>query len=100
MRATKNKTFILFMTIAFSALIIRPTFAQSPKDTMDGSFHDDLLDHLVGKWNITSVAHGFSSTAVFEAGWVLNHQFLHFHLKGNEALPWIHMPMEIECYIS
>jgi len=75
-------------------------FAQNVGDTTGGRFHDDLLDHLVGKWNITSVAHGFSSTAVLEAEWVLNHQFLYYRFKGNEVIPWIHMPMEIECFIS
>src|SRR5450432_2852444 len=91
-----KKFYILFI----AALIYNPSFAQNAEDTTDGKFHDDLLNHLVGKWNITSVAHGFSSTAVLEAEWVLNHQFLHYHLKSNEAIPWIHMPMEIECFIS
>src|SRR3954466_15456268 len=27
-------------------------------------------------------------------------QFLHYHLKSNETIPWIHMQMEIDCYIS
>ncbi|MEJ7681795.1 MAG: hypothetical protein WKG06_28905 [Segetibacter sp.] len=91
----KQAYFLLIATIITTA-----TFAQTADDTTDHRFHDDLLDHLVGKWNITSVAHGFSSTAVFEAKWVLNHQFLHYHLKSNEVIPWIHKPMEIECFIS
>ena len=100
MYTINNKTFFLVMLIVFSALIINPTFAQNPKDTTTGSFQDDFLDHLVGKWNITSVAHGFSSTAVLEAEWVLNHQFLYYHFAGNDTIPWIHKPMEFECYIS
>jgi hypothetical protein len=91
----KQVYFILIATI-----IATTSFAQSPKDTTNGSFQDDLLDHLVGKWNITSVAHGFSSTAVLEAEWVLNHQYLHYRLKSNEVIPWIKMPMEIDCFIS
>jgi hypothetical protein len=89
---------IYFLLVA--ALFCFSSFAQNAEDITNGQFHDDLLDHLVGKWNITSVAHGFSSTAVLEAEWVLNHQFLHYHLKSNEAIPWIHMPMEIDCFIS
>ena len=76
---------IYFSFIA--ALIATTSFTQSAEDTVNGQFHDDLLDHLVGKWNITSIAHGFSSTAVLEAEWVLNHKFLHYHLKSNEAIP-------------
>ena len=89
---------VYFLIIA--TLITSITFAQTTEDTTNGQLHDDLLNHLVGKWNITSVAHGFSSTAVLEAEWVLNHQFLHYHLKSNEAIPWIHMQMEIDCFIS
>lgn len=100
MRTIKTKTFILIILIAFSALITSPIFAQNAKDTTNGSFQDDFLDHLVGKWNITSVAHGFSSTATLEAEWVLNHQYLHYRLKSNEVIPWIKMQMEIDCFIS
>ena len=89
---------VYFLIIATLITII--SFAQDAGDTTNGQLHDDLLNHLVGKWNITSVAHGFSSTAVLEAEWVLNHQFLHYHLKSNEAIPWIHMQMEIDCFIS
>ncbi len=89
---------IYFLIIA--TLITSITFAQTTEDTTNTQLHDDLLNHLVGKWNITSVAHGFSSTAVLEAEWVLNHQFLHYHLKSNEVIPWIHMQMEIDCFIS
>jgi hypothetical protein len=98
MNVTKNLAAIILTTLL--TLFVSNSFAQNVEDTADRRFHDDLLDHLVGKWNITSVAHGFSSTAVLDAEWVLNHQFLHYHLKSNEAIPWIHMPMEIDCFIS
>jgi len=35
-------------------------------DATDIGFQDDLLDHLVGKWNVTSIAHGDLSNAVIE----------------------------------
>jgi len=89
---------VYFLIIA--TLITGTTFAQNAADSTNGQLHDDLLNHLVGKWNITSVAHGFSSTAVLEAEWVLNHQFLHHRFKSNEVIPWINMPMEIDCFIS
>ena len=89
-----------FYFLCIAVFITLSSFAQDAEDTINRQFQDDLLNHLVGKWNVTSVAHGFSSTAVLEATWVLNHQFLHYHFKGNEVIPWIHMPMEIDCFIS
>ena len=96
----KNKAFVSVMLIAFLTILKSSSFAQNSGDTIKGQFHDDLLDHLVGKWNVTSIAHGFSSTAVIEAEWVLNHQFLHYRFKGNDTIPWLHVPMEFECFIS
>ena len=83
-----------------AAFITISSFAQNTEDTIDRQLHDDLLDHLVGKWNITSVAHGFSSTAVLEAEWVLSHQHLHIHLRSNEVIPWIHEQMVFDYFIS
>jgi hypothetical protein len=100
MTMTKNKTFISIMLIVLSAFFTSPTFAQATKDSADGRFHDDLLDHLVGNWKVTSVAHDFSSTGNINSAWVLNHQYLHIHFKGNEIIPWWHMPMEYEEFIG
>jgi hypothetical protein len=91
-----KKLFFLLLVISITNTII----AQNTKDSADGRFHDDLLDHLVGTWNATSVAHDFSSTGVITAGWVLNHQFFHLHFKGNDTIPWWHMPMEFEEYFG
>ena len=70
-----------------SALITTATFAQNTEDTTDHRFHDDLLDHLVGNWHDTAIAHGHMFTSEVEASWVLNHQYLLIHLKGNEVVP-------------
>src|SRR6185312_3858112 len=59
-----------------------------------------LLHHLVGKWNVISVAHGSPFTSVLEAKWVLNHQFLFIHLKSHEIIPWWHVQMEYDEYIG
>ena len=76
------------------------SFAQNAEDTTDGRFHDDLLDHLEGKWDVSSIAHGFSSTATIEAHWILNHQHMHLHFKGDEVIPWIGTPMEFDYFIG
>jgi hypothetical protein len=82
------------------ALTAIQTLAQNAGDTTNRQFHDDLLDHLVGKWKITSNAHGSPFTSVLDAKWVLNHQYLHVHLKSNEIIPWWHVQMEYDEYVG
>ena len=74
--------------------------AQNKTDTADRRFHDDLLDHLIGTWNVKSVAHGFTSTASITAEWILDHQHMHMHFKGNDIIPWIGGPMEFDYFIG
>jgi hypothetical protein len=55
-----------------------------PDETIeiDGPNHplkDNLLDQLVGKWNVTGNIAGQSIKHFCEADWVLNHQFLRVH---------------------
>ncbi len=87
-------------TLLTAMVISQLTFAQSSGDTLNHTFQDDLLNHLVGKWKVTSVAHGFSSTAVIEATWVYNHQHLQLHFKGNDTIPWIGVPMEFDYFVG
>ncbi len=94
------KIIVLIMLTGLITVIATPSSAQSAEDTTDGRFHDDLLNHLVGKWNVTSIAHGKPFTAVVEVDWVMNHQYLHIHLKSNEIVPWFHVPMEFEEFIG
>jgi hypothetical protein len=89
---------IYFLLIA--VLLYVPSFAQNVKDTIDGRFHDDLLNHLVGTWGVTSTAHGSAFTADLDAKWVLNHQYLLIHLKSHEIIPWWHVQMEYYEYIG
>lgn len=90
---------VLFLLLtAFS--ITTASFAQTKEDTTDDRFHDDLLDHLVGKWHDTAVAHGSTFTSEIDASWVLNHQYLLIHLKSNEVVPWWGVQMEYYEYIG
>jgi hypothetical protein len=91
-----KQVYFLFIT----ALLYMPVFAQTAEDTTDGRFHDDLLNHLVGKWDITSIAHGSPFTSDLEAAWVMNHQHLRIHLKSHEIIPWWHVQMEYEEFIG
>ena len=98
---TKTPKMVALITLTILLTIIAATsFAQNAEDTTDGRFHDDLLNQLVGKWDVTSIAHGSPFTAVFEAGWVMNHQYLHIHFKSHEIIPWFHTQMEFEEFIG
>ncbi len=94
------KIIALIILTGLMTFIATPSFAQSAEDTTDGRFHDDLLNHLVGKWNVTSMAHGSPFTAAVEVDWVMNHQYLHIHFKSHEIVPWFHVPMEFEEFIG
>lgn len=83
-----------------SALVYITAFTQNIPDSADRRFHDDLLDHLVGEWSVTSTAHGTPFTADLSATWVLNHQYLFIHFKSHEIIPWWNMPMEYFEYIG
>jgi hypothetical protein len=93
-------------TPVFAGLIIlftffaAPSFAQNAEDTADGRFHDELLNRLVGEWNVTAIAHGSMFTSDIDAKWILNHQFFHIHLKSHEVIPWWHVQMEYEEFIG
>ncbi len=95
-----SKRIALLFFIVANVFIVVPVYAQSTEDTTGNLFHDDLLNHLVGKWYVTSFAHGSPFTATIDADWVLNHQFLHIHFKGNDVVPWFGVPMEYEEYIG
>src|SRR5882757_3782184 len=90
------KQLIFVMAMFFSTV----SYAQTAKDTTDHRFHDDLFDHLVGNWHVTAVAHDHAFTSEVEVNWVLNHQFLLFHLKTNEVVPWWGVEMEYFEYIG
>lgn len=94
----KKFAFIALMIVC--ANIPHTSFAQTVADSTDRRFHDDLLDHLVGEWNDTAVAHGSTFTSKIEASWVLNHQYLLIHLKSDEIIPWWHVQMEYYAYIG
>jgi hypothetical protein len=98
MKVLNNINSIIFLMAA--CLTTTGVFSQNPKDSTNQSFHDDLLEHLVGKWNITSFAHGNPFTGTLEAQWILHHQYLRVHYKGNEPMPSPGIPVEYEQYIG
>jgi hypothetical protein len=83
--------YILIITIFSST----SSFAQINEDTTDGRFHDELLNHFVGKWTASGVVHGllFNNLSI-DAVWMMNHQYLQIQEKGTDTVPFIKMPWE------
>ena len=84
----------LVATVAATLLAASSLFAQNNSAAVDWQFHDDLLDHLVGKWVATGIVHGNPATLNIEAEWVLEHQYLRIHEQGAENVPGMPFPFE------
>lgn len=84
----------LFLMLALCSV------AQTAVDTTDKRFHDDLLEHLVGKWDVSATVYGQKFTLDREAEWVLNHQYLRIHEKSREVIPWLKTPFERTIFIG
>ncbi|HEY4323911.1 MAG TPA: hypothetical protein VGN20_07985 [Mucilaginibacter sp.] len=95
-----TKVFATLLLVILSIIIAIPTIAQTTENPPGGQFRDDLLDHLVGKWDVTSTAHGSPFTGDLQATWVLNHQYLHIHSMSREIIPWWHVRMEYEVFVG
>src|SRR5882724_6505554 len=91
-----KKLYFLLVTTVIPFL----TFSQNVKDTTDQRFHDDLLDHLVGRWNVTGVVYGTQAKLIFQAEWILNHQFLRVYEKSEGNIPGTNFPFETFLFIG
>src|SRR4051794_18743525 len=89
-----SKAFLLIIAINLCLLMSFNSFAQTREDTTDWRFHDDLLNHLVGKWNVTGITYGEPNKETLEADWVMDHQYLRIHEKSKEIIPEINGPFE------
>jgi hypothetical protein len=100
-QTTRKTSTLSFLLIFFWLITVSAAHAQNTKDPAEGQFHDDLLDHFVGKWNVSAVAHGkiFEQTDL-ESAWVMNHQYVRIHLQGTEIVPWLGIPIEVLYFIG
>jgi hypothetical protein len=69
-----RKTILAFCCLALAS----PALAQQP------TFHDALLDSLVGHWVLTGTIGKKTTTHDVTATWVLNHQYLEFQEISRE----------------
>ena len=69
---------LILISLSGLAVCLR---AQEPLDGQSRIFHDELLENLVGDWQLTRKIGGRTAANVVKAEWVLNHQFLLIHMK-------------------
>lgn len=93
---TIPKMIILITLIVFLAPC---SFAQTAGDSTR-RFYDDLLNNLVGKWDVSAIVHGQKFTLDREAEWVMDHQYLRIHEKSREVIPWLKVPFERTIFIG
>lgn len=96
----KTLSFKALAAIVLTLCIAPITFAQVDKNGNDGRFYDDLLDHLVGKWNVSATVHGQKFTLDRQAEWVMGHQYLRIYEKSHQVIPWLKAPFERTIFIG
>lgn len=79
------KTIMLWF---FSIVLSISVYAGENQFEKD-SLTDDLLDNLVGIWDVTAVVHGQSFKLKMDVSWVANHQYLKVHEISDEVVPWL-----------
>jgi len=70
--------------LLLAALLITASVSAEDKKPVDGPtavFEDDLLQNLVGEWDLTREIRGEIHKNRVKVEWVLKHQFLQIHMK-------------------
>jgi hypothetical protein len=76
---------IRLCALMFTLLSSSIAFAQNQSaDNPYAALQDDLLDHLVGKWDVSGTSHNTATSQTLEVDWVLNHQFIRIYQKSSE----------------
>lgn len=96
----KASSFKVLAMIVLALCVAPVSLAQVDKDGSDRRFYDDLLDHLVGKWDVNATVHGKKFTLDREAEWVMSHQYLRIYEKSREVIPWLKAPFERTIFIG
>jgi hypothetical protein len=73
---------LLIAAILFAGIFSATMRAQSPE-----GWHDELVDHMAGKWTMTGPVMGGIAHHDVDAEWVLDHQFLRVTEKTTESAP-------------
>lgn len=85
----------LLMVVVLCVQFPNALLAQRPAE-----WHDELVDHLAGMWNISGNVMGRPAHHTLQAEWVLNHQFLRMHEKTAADAPASESPYEATWFLS
>ena len=102
----KTITFAIALLLVSGAVHEATSQPQQPLDGPNRIFRDDLLESLVGKWQLTRTIRGKQVQNSVDAEWVLNHQFLRVHMKDTavpsqyEAMVFIGYDNASERYVA
>ncbi len=90
--------------LSFVASVLAAQPIVRPGPTQQPPFRDDLLEQLVGFWDVTGAVQGQPVHAHASAEWILNHQFLRVHRKEvegpHESLMYIGYDTVSERYVA
>jgi hypothetical protein len=78
----KPLSYLLLLVVLLTGPASVRSGAQAPAE-----WHDDLVDHLIGTWNLGGQIMGREAHHQVEVGWVLNHQFLRIHERTEAGAP-------------
>ena len=70
------------LVVVLLGVTAKPAWAQKPAE-----WHDDLVDHLSGKWTMGGQVMGREAHHEVQAEWALNHQFLRIHEQTVTGAP-------------
>lgn len=79
-RSTGPLAVVLLATVIFAATGCATTAPTGEAAPRHEPLKDDLLDHLVGRWQVTRSIRGTTVENRMEAEWVLGHQFVRMHM--------------------
>jgi hypothetical protein len=73
--------------VIFFVLIMTNGFGQDTIKCNDNYFNDQLLDKIVGKWDLKGTIGNRPVVNNFSAQWILNHQFIELNFTDTANIP-------------
>jgi hypothetical protein len=92
---THPSTHLPLLVALLSALLP----VRSGSQTAAG-WHDDLVEHLAGKWKLDGAVMGRAAHHDVNAEWLLNHEFLNIREKTSAAAPRSEHPYEASWFLG
>ena len=85
--------------VAFT-LVCVPESSRAQDAARQPGWHDDLVDHMAGRWNLEGTLLGSPAHHTVTAEWILNHQFLRLIEKTSATAPASEAKYEAHWFIG